>query len=100
MRALHFAIATANQACQSAFLFIATHFPMFIASSSAASATLLQCGFQYCIWNSYGNCSPTGMPPVAVKMIGSRLGTKSIPSWWHRGMCLSVFGFSADLVPA
>ena len=36
MRALHFAFATANLAWQSAFLFIATHFPLFIASSSAS----------------------------------------------------------------
>ncbi len=30
---------------QNAFLFLATHGPSFIASSS--SATLIQCGFQY-----------------------------------------------------
>jgi hypothetical protein len=45
MRALQFATATANLACQNAFLFLATHGPMCIASSSAA--TLIQCGFQY-----------------------------------------------------
>jgi hypothetical protein len=44
MRALvQFAIATANLACQIAFLFLATpgHGPIFIASISAS--TLLQC---------------------------------------------------------
>jgi hypothetical protein len=52
MRALQFATATANLASQNAFLFLATHGPIFIASSS--SATLIRCGFQYCRWN----CSP------------------------------------------
>ena len=47
MRALQFAIATANLACQSALPFLATHGPMFIASSSAATYYLNQCGFQY-----------------------------------------------------
>ena len=44
MLALHwqFATATANLASQNAFLFVATHGPIFIASSS--SATLIQCG--------------------------------------------------------
>ena len=90
MRALQFATATANLACQNAFLFLATHWhgPMCIASSSAA--TLIQCGFQYRRWN----CSP--IPPLAVRMIG----TKSIPRCWHRSLYLSVFVFSADLVPA
>jgi hypothetical protein len=32
MWALHFAIATANLACQVAFLFLATHGPMFFTS--------------------------------------------------------------------
>ena len=41
---LQFATATANLASQNAFLFLATHGPIFIASSS--SATLIQCGFQ------------------------------------------------------
>ncbi len=45
MLALQFATATANLASQNAFLFLATHGPIFIASSS--SATLIQCGFQY-----------------------------------------------------
>ena len=45
MLALQFATATANLASQNAFLFLATHGPIFIASSS--SATLVQCGFQY-----------------------------------------------------
>jgi hypothetical protein len=36
------------------------------------------------------------MPPPAVRIIG----TKSIPSCWHRRLRLSVFVFSADLVPA
>ncbi len=57
MRALHFAIATANLACQVAFLFLAAHSPMCIASSPASTLRLLQCGFQpsaYCLWN----CSP------------------------------------------
>jgi hypothetical protein len=44
MLALQFATATANLAPQDAFLFLATHGPIFIASSS--SATLIQCGFQ------------------------------------------------------
>jgi hypothetical protein len=43
MLALQFATATANLASQNAFLFLATHGPIFIASSS--SATLIQCGF-------------------------------------------------------
>ncbi len=46
MRASQFAIATANLARQNAFLFLATHGPMRIASSSAS--TLLQYEFQYC----------------------------------------------------
>ena len=70
MRALQFAIATANLASQIAFLFLATHRdgPSYIACAYASSsaATLLQCGFQYCLWN----CSP--IPPLAVKMIGTR----------------------------
>ena len=37
MRALQFATATANLACQNAFLFLATHGPMCIASSSAVT---------------------------------------------------------------
>jgi hypothetical protein len=37
MRALQFATATANLACQNAFLFLATHGPIFIASSSSAT---------------------------------------------------------------
>ena len=41
MPALQFATATANLASQNAFLFLATHGPIFIASSS--SATLIQC---------------------------------------------------------
>ena len=41
MLALQFATATANLASQNAFLFLATHGPIFIASSS--SATLIQC---------------------------------------------------------
>ena len=45
MRALQFATATANLASQNAFLFLATHGPIFIASSS--SATLIRCGFQF-----------------------------------------------------
>jgi hypothetical protein len=49
MLALQFAIATVNLASQNAFLFLATHSPIFIASSS--SATLIQCGFQYRRWN-------------------------------------------------
>jgi hypothetical protein len=64
MRALQFATATENQASQNALLFLATHGPIFIASSS--SATLVQCGFQYCRWK----CSP--IPPLAVKTIGTR----------------------------
>ena len=88
MRALQFATATANLACQKAFLFLAAHGPMCI--SAFSSATLIQCGFQYCRWN----CSP--IPPLVVKMIG----TKFIPRWWHRCLYLSVFFFSADLVPA
>jgi hypothetical protein len=59
MPALQFATATANLASQNAFLFLATHGPIFIASS--CSATLIQCGFQYRRWN----CSP--IPPLAVK---------------------------------
>ncbi len=44
MLALQFATATPNLASQNAFLFLATHGPIFIASSS--SATLItQCGF-------------------------------------------------------
>ena len=57
--ALQFATATANLASQNAFLFLATHGPIFIASSS--SATLIQlcwCGFQYRRWN----CPP--IPPT------------------------------------
>jgi hypothetical protein len=88
MRALQFATATVNLACQKAFLFLATHGPIFICLSS--SSTLFQCGLQYCLWN----CSP--MLPLVVKMIG----TKSIPRCWHRNLYLSVFVFSADLVPA
>ena len=61
MRALQFATATANLASQNAFLFLVTHGPIFIASSS--SATLIQCGFQYRRWN----CSP--IPPLVVKVI-------------------------------
>ncbi len=47
MLALQFATATANLASQNAFLrlFLATHGPIFIASSS--SATLIQCGFHW-----------------------------------------------------
>ncbi len=56
MLAVQFANATANLAAQNAFLFLATHGPIFIASSS--SATLIQCGFQYRRWN----CSP--IPPL------------------------------------
>ena len=78
MRALPFATATANLASQNAFLFLATHGPIFIASSS--SATLIQCGFQYRRWN----CSP--IPPLDVKMIG----TKYTPRCWHRSPYLSV----------
>ena len=37
MRALQFATATANLASQNAFLFLATHGPIFIASSSSAT---------------------------------------------------------------
>jgi hypothetical protein len=51
MRALQFATATANLASQNAFLVLATHGPgpVYIApSSSGESATLIQCGFQYC----------------------------------------------------
>ena len=90
MRALQFATATANLASQNAFLFLATHGPSFIASSS--SATLIQCGFQYRRWN----CSP--IPPLDVKTIG----TKSIPrsGCWHGSLYLSVFVVSAALVPA
>ena len=90
MRALQFATATANLASQNAFLFLATHGPIFIASSSSATPSLIQCGFQYRRWN----CSP--IPPLVVKMIG----TKSIPRCWHRSPYLSVFVFSAFLVPA
>ena len=54
------------------------------------TATLIQCGFQYCRWN----CSP--IPPLVVKTIG----TKSIPRCRHRILYLSVFVFSAALVPA
>jgi hypothetical protein len=63
MLALQFATATANLASQNAFLFLATHGPIFIASSS--SATLIQCGFQY----RRRNCSP--IPPLVVKTIGT-----------------------------
>ena len=37
MLALQFAAATANLASQNAFLFLATHGPIFIASSSSAT---------------------------------------------------------------
>ena len=40
MRALQFAIETVNLACQNAFLFLATHGPIFIALSF--SATLIR----------------------------------------------------------
>ena len=89
MRALQFATATANLACQNAFLFVATHGPMCIASSSAV--TLIQCasGFQYCGYCRRWKCSP--IPPLAVEIIG----TKPIPRCWHRSLYLSVFVFSA-----
>ena len=64
MRALQFATATVNLACQKAFLFLATHGPIFICLSS--SSTLFQCGLQCYLWN----CSP--MPPLVVKMIGTK----------------------------
>ncbi len=51
MLALQFATATANLASQNAFLFLATHGPIFIASSS--SATLIRCGFQYRRWSRF-----------------------------------------------
>jgi len=86
MLALQFATATANLASQNAFLFLATHGPIFIASSS--SATLIQCGFQYRRWN----CSP--IPPLVVKTIG----TKSIPRCSHRNLYFLVFVSSAALV--
>ena len=38
MLALQFATATANLASQNAFLFLATHGPIFIASSSSATS--------------------------------------------------------------
>ena len=88
MPALQFATATANLASQNAFLFLATHGPIFVASSS--SATLIQCGFQYRRWN----CSP--IPPLVVKTIG----TKSIPRCSHRSLYFLVFVSSAALVPA
>ncbi len=55
MLALQFATATANLASQNAFLFVATHGPIFIASSSSATLTqkILQCGFQYRRWNHW-----------------------------------------------
>jgi hypothetical protein len=85
---------------QNAFLFLATHGPIFIASSS--SATLIQwrrrlpgpqCGFQYRRWN----CSP--IPALVVKTIVH--STTSIPrsGCWHRSLCLLVFVSSAALVP-
>ena len=37
MRALQFATATANLACQNAFLFLAAHSPMCISASSSAT---------------------------------------------------------------
>jgi hypothetical protein len=70
MLALQFATATANLASQNAFRFLATHGPIFIASSS--SATLVQCGFQYRRWD----CSH--IRPLVVNTIG----TKSIPRCW------------------
>ncbi len=56
MLVLQFATATANLASQNAFLFLATHGPIFIASSSShwqrpQASTLIQCGFQYRRWN-------------------------------------------------
>jgi predicted ATPase len=51
MPALQFATATANLASQNAFLFLATHGPIFIAASS--SATLIQCGFQYPVFEHF-----------------------------------------------
>ena len=61
MLALQFATATANLASQNAFLFLATpgHGPIFIASSSSARATLIQCGFQYRRWNCVLSYPPT-----------------------------------------
>jgi hypothetical protein len=40
MLALQFATATANLASQNAFLFLATHGPIFIASSSSATLSV------------------------------------------------------------
>jgi hypothetical protein len=97
MLVLQFATATANLASQNAFLFLATHGPIFIASSSshwqrpqARASTLIQCGFQYRRWN----CSP--IPQLVVKTIG----TKSIPCCWRRSLYLLVFVSYAGLVPA
>jgi hypothetical protein len=69
MRALQFAIATANLASQIALLFLATRGPIFIASSSAA--TLLQCGFQYCQCLRRELLPHCGIPPLVVS-IGTR----------------------------
>ena len=71
------------------------HLKHHLVSSSQDSATLVQCGFQYRLWN----CTP--IPPLAVKTIG----TKSIPhSCSHRSLYLPVpgpvFVSSAALVPA
>jgi hypothetical protein len=97
MRVLHFqvAIAMANLACQNAFLFLATHGPMLIAASSAS--TLLQCGIQYCLWTR--SCSPHAATGTRCKDDHIMIGMKSIPRCWHRILYLSVFVFSADLVP-
>jgi hypothetical protein len=94
-RVLQFATATANLASQNAFLFLATHGPIFIAPSSGSSqrpqaSTLIQCGFQYRRWN----CSP--IPPLVVKTIG----TRSIRCCWRRSLYLLVFVSYAGLVPA
>jgi hypothetical protein len=85
MLALQFATATANLASQNAFLFLATHGPIFIASSS--SATLIQCGFQINFQYRRWNCSP--IPPLVVKTLA--IGTKSIPRCSHRSLYLLVF---------
>jgi hypothetical protein len=61
-----FAIATANLACEVAFLFLAAHCPMtpiYIASSFASSADFTEC----CLWN----CNPP-ISPLAVKIVGMR----------------------------
>jgi hypothetical protein len=86
MLALQFATATANLASQNAFLFLATHGPIFIASSSSATLIQPECGFvtlrfQYRRWN----CSP--IPPLVVKTID----TKSTPRCSHRSLYFLVF---------